>query len=49
MTNDEAECVADAYVESGIMREALLNPQFNEEVNDRIDAVLAEVEAECSR
>lgn len=48
MTDDVAECVADAYVESGIMREALLNPQFNQEVNDRIDAVLAEAEAECS-
>ena len=48
MPDDVAECVASAYVESGVLREALFADGFDGTLNGRIDGVLADAEQACS-
>jgi hypothetical protein len=42
-----AACVADAYVASGLIEEALMEGVFDPELNDRIEVVLTQVMADC--
>jgi hypothetical protein len=43
-----AACVADQYLASGLMREALLDQGFDQDLIDRIDAALADAIDTCS-
>lgn len=43
-----AKCVTDEYLASGLVREALLGGGFDQDLNDRIDATLADAYHTCS-
>ncbi|MDQ2651196.1 MAG: hypothetical protein M3Z03_16785 [Actinomycetota bacterium] len=42
-----AECVASRYVDSGVLRDALLAPGSDPELNDRIDRTVLDAIAAC--
>ena len=42
-----ASCVADAYVASGLIEEALMEGAFDPELNNRIEVVLTQAMADC--
>lgn len=48
LTDDEARCVAEEYVGSGLLRAALLGAEEDPELNDRIDATLGNALARCA-
>lgn len=48
LPTDVARCVADVYVDSGVLREALFAANFNGMLNARIDSVLADAAQACT-
>jgi hypothetical protein len=47
LTSDQAACVAERYVASDEFREATVSGDYDEELNRRIDAVLADATEGC--
>lgn len=48
LDRSEAECVADRYLASGVLREGLLTSDFDPDLNSRIDAALVDATEICS-
>lgn len=46
--DEGAQCVAEEYLASGLLRESLLAPGFNQDLNERVDAALVEAFRTCS-
>jgi hypothetical protein len=44
---DTAACVAERYADSGVLRDSLLAPEFDEVLNQRIDATILESIQAC--
>jgi hypothetical protein len=47
LTDEQAACIAGAYVGSGVLRDALLSAETDDALEDRIDGVLADADATC--
>jgi hypothetical protein len=45
----DPQCVAQRYVDSGLLRESLFSADFDQALNDRIDAALADANTACAQ
>jgi hypothetical protein len=48
LPEDVASCIGERYVATDVFREALLSPDFDPALNDRVEAALAEAMTACT-
>lgn len=47
MPEDQARCVADRYLDSGLLQESILRPERDPAFNEQVDALVADATSTC--